>query len=102
METMGLPPMDYINQASRRKFFFHSNGQPRIVPNSKGRYRRPNSKTLESVLKYNGDKGSYPIFIDFLKKCLTWRPEDRLTPEKALKHPWIRSEEVSGIQPDHY
>ncbi|CDS36426.1 dual specificity [Echinococcus multilocularis] len=30
-----------------------------------------------------------PLFKDFILKCLTWRPEDRMTVEEALKHPWI-------------
>ena len=28
-------------------------------------------------------------FLDFIVKTLTWKPEDRLTPSKALKHKFI-------------
>ena len=28
-------------------------------------------------------------FLDFLMRCLEWDPQDRMTPEKALKHAWI-------------
>uniref|UniRef100_A0A0M3HLW9 Protein kinase domain-containing protein n=1 Tax=Ascaris lumbricoides TaxID=6252 RepID=A0A0M3HLW9_ASCLU len=30
------------------------------------------------------------LFIDFLKRCLEWDPDARLTPQQALKHPWLR------------
>ncbi|VDK41158.1 unnamed protein product [Taenia asiatica] len=34
--------------------------------------------------------GADPLFKDFVLKCLTWRPEDRMTVGEALKHPWIK------------
>ena len=27
--------------------------------------------------------------MDFVRQCLTWEPDKRLTPEAALWHPWI-------------
>jgi len=30
-------------------------------------------------------------FVDFLDKCLEWKPEKRMTPDEAFKHPWIRA-----------
>ena len=84
MEIMGLPPSSMLAKATRRKVFFDSNNNPRIVPNSKGRKRRPNTKSLESVLKCN-DK----LFLDFLRRCLVWDPEQRMTPHEASRHRWI-------------
>ncbi len=31
-------------------------------------------------------------FVDFLQRCLVWDPEERITPEAALDHPWIRGD----------
>ncbi|VDN97843.1 unnamed protein product [Rodentolepis nana] len=33
-----------------------------------------------------------PLFKDFVRKCLAWNPEDRITVKEALKHPWIKNE----------
>ena len=50
MEVQGLPPRAMVEQASRRKMFFEANGAPRIVPNSRGKKRRPGSKDLATGL----------------------------------------------------
>lgn len=57
-----------------------STGAPRPVVNSKGRRRRPGTKTLAQVLKSDDE-----LFVDFIAKCLTWDPDRRLKPEPALR-----------------
>mmetsp|Transcript_27184 Transcript_27184/g.88833 ORF Transcript_27184/g.88833 Transcript_27184/m.88833 type:complete len:694 (+) Transcript_27184:149-2230(+) len=84
MEIQGLPPRMMIEQASRKKMFFDSNGAPRIVPNSRGKKRRPASKDLASALRC-----SDPAFVSFLEGCLQWDKKDRFTPDQALQHEWI-------------
>ena len=61
-----------------------SNGNPRPVVNSKGRRRRPGSKTLAQALRCNDED-----FVDFIAKCLVWDPERRLKPQAAMRHPFI-------------
>lgn len=46
----------------------------------------PGSRSWNSALKNMGDE----LFIDFLKRCLDWDPETRMTPQQALKHQWLR------------
>ncbi|GAA6037977.1 hypothetical protein JCM8097_009519 [Rhodosporidiobolus ruineniae] len=84
MEVQGLPDRYLIDKSSRKRLFFDSTGAPRPVVNSKGRRRRPASKTLEQVLRCQDE-----LFVDFIAKCLTWDPDRRMKPEKALRHPWI-------------
>ncbi|CUA75045.1 dual-specificity tyrosine-(Y)-phosphorylation regulated kinase [Rhizoctonia solani] len=86
MEVLGVPDKDLINRSSRKRLFFESNGQPRPVVNSKGRRRRPGSKTLAQVLRCDDE-----LFVDFIAKCLIWDPERRLKPQPALRHPFITS-----------
>ncbi|TIB04422.1 hypothetical protein E3P94_00281 [Wallemia ichthyophaga] len=84
MEVLGVPDKYIIDKSSRRKVFFDSTGAPRPVVNSKGRRRRPNSKSIKSVLKSDDEP-----FVDFITKCLIWDPERRIKPAAALRHPFI-------------
>ena len=90
MELLGLPPRSMLEAASRRKMFFDKDCNPRIVPNSRGKRRRPGSRDLASVM-HTSDK----LFISFLQGCLAWDKNSRLTPEQALQHPWL-AESVSA------
>jgi dual specificity tyrosine-phosphorylation-regulated kinase 2/3/4 len=65
--------------------FYEENDRPKILPNTRGKERIPNSKNLQKMLNC-GDE----YFVDFVDKCIEWDTNDRLTPETALKHPWIR------------
>ena len=87
MEILGVPPQSMVKKSSRHKLFF-SNGNsnaPLLVPNSRGKIRQPNSKAMQKALKTTDKQ-----FINFLLACLRWRPQDRLTPEEALEHPFLR------------
>ncbi|KAG0305780.1 hypothetical protein BGZ99_001981, partial [Dissophora globulifera] len=84
METQGVPERYLIEMSSRRKVFFDSNGNPKLVVNSKGKKRRPGSKTLGQILKCT----DVP-FLDFIARCLIWDPEKRMTPREGLQHEWI-------------
>ncbi|KAI9304738.1 kinase-like domain-containing protein [Cunninghamella echinulata] len=84
MELLGLPDTHIIEQSSRRKLFFDSQGNARKVINSKGKCRKPGTKTLAQILRT-----SDVLFIDFIEQCLQWDPQDRMTPMDALKHEWI-------------
>ena len=46
-------------------FYIDSRGVPRCITNSKGRKRKPGSKTLSQSLRCNDT-----LFIDFVSKCL--------------------------------
>lgn len=115
MEVLGIPDKDFINRSSRRRLFFGAcngrcsmnlgltfridqTGAPRPVMNSKGRRRRPGSKTLQQVLRCDDE-----LFVDFIAKCLIWDPERRLKPQAALRHPYIsggkRATKILSPQP---
>ena len=104
MEVLGVPDKDFINRSSRKRLFFGNYHQPRLlrlltltasfadttgaprpVVNSKGKRRRPGTKTLAQALKNPSDD----LFVDFIAKCLVWDPERRLKPQAALRHPYI-------------
>ena len=90
MEILGIPDESILEQSSRAKLFFDGNNEPILVPNSKGKVRRPSTKTLKHVLKCK-DKS----FLRFIEDCLVWDPETRLQPKEALQHEWI----LEGLPP---
>jgi len=81
---LGVPDKDFINRSSRKRLFFDSTGAPRPVVNSKGRRRRPGTKTLAQVLRCDDQ-----LFVDFIAKCLIWDPERRMKPQAALRHEFV-------------
>ena len=91
MEVFEEPPQDLVEMSSRKKMFFDSSGQARIVPNSRGKKRRPGSKDLAHAMHCKDRQ-----FVDFLQGCLRWDPRERFTAEDAIHHEWI----LEGIQPN--
>jgi len=100
MEIFGPPEKHLIEKSSRRKLFFDSLGKPRVTVSSKGRRRRPSSKTLQQALKCDDE-----AFLDFITRCLRWDLDRRLKPDEAMQHEFVtgvkrgqrvRSTAVSG------
>ena len=89
MEVFGPPERHLIEKSSRRKLFFDSLGKPRINVSSKGRRRRPSSKTLQQAIKCDDE-----AFIDFLKQSLRWDQDRRLKPDEAIRHPFITGQKM--------
>lgn len=84
MEVFGPPEKHLIEKSTRKKLFFDSMGKPRLTVSSKGRRRRPSSKTLQQVLKCDDD-----AFLDFIARCLRWDPDRRMKPDEAIRHEFI-------------
>lgn len=84
MEIYGVPEKEVLKISTRRHLFFNNNNEPILTENSRGKVRKPNTKTLTNVLKCKD-----PIFLDFLNQCLVWNPVERMTPNQALQHQWI-------------
>lgn len=104
IELLGMPPASLLQQGKpcRVKQFISSKGYPRyckteLLPNGQlillgGKSKRdkhrgpPGSRTLTQALGGCDDIH----FIDFVRKCLEWDPQYRMTPTHALRtHPWL-------------
>lgn len=90
MEIKGIPPDEILELSSRKKLFFDNSNDPIIVANSRGKKRKPLTKTLKGVLRCND-----PGFLSFVDSCLDWDPVNRMTPLEALQHEWI----LEGLPP---
>ncbi|XP_033210211.1 DYRK-family kinase pom1-like isoform X2 [Belonocnema kinseyi] len=86
MEVLGRPTEQLISHASRRRLFFDSKGNPRCLTNSKGRKRRPGSKSVAIALRCHDT-----LFVDFVSRCLEWDAKKRMTPDEAMRHEWLNS-----------
>jgi dual specificity tyrosine-phosphorylation-regulated kinase 2/3/4 len=84
MEIFGPPEKHLIEKSSRKKLFFDSMGKPRVTVSTKGRRRRPSSKTLQQALKCDDE-----AFLDFIARCLRWDPERRMKPDEAMLHEFV-------------
>jgi dual specificity tyrosine-phosphorylation-regulated kinase 2/3/4 len=91
MEVFGPPEKHLIEKSTRKKLFFDSMGKPRLTVSSKGRRRRPSSKTLSQVLKCDDE-----AFLDFLTRCLRWDPDRRMKPEEAVRHEFMTGQKMSS------
>jgi len=94
MEIFGPPEKHLIEKSSRKKLFFDSLGKPRVTVSSKGRRRRPSSKTLQQALKCEDE-----AFLDFIARCLRWDPDRRMKPDEAMQHEFITGMRKNPRQP---
>ncbi|XP_073994298.1 dual-specificity tyrosine phosphorylation-regulated kinase 3 isoform X2 [Rhodnius prolixus] len=102
IELLGMPPQKLLDSAKRAKNFISSKGLPRYckattLPDGstvlsggvsrRGKHRGPpGSVELRTALKGCDD----PLFVDFVRRCLDWDPDTRMTPASALRHGWLR------------
>lgn len=102
IELLDMPPQKLLDASKRAKNFITSKGYPRycnattLVDGSillspgvsrRGKQRGPpGSKELHRALRGCDD----PLFLDFIRRCLEWDPDARMTPSAALRHAWLR------------
>lgn len=100
-ELLGVPPEYLLARATRSDEFFmrlapaavaQYGGKytPLRYTDRKGRKRVPNGRRLTDVC------GNDPLFVDFVRRCLTWDPMDRITPPEALNHPYVTMGKTSS------
>lgn len=84
MEILGVPPPRMVDRSPRKKDFFEANGSPKIFANSRNRIRKPATKDIMKTLRTEDAS-----FVDFILSFLQWEPAERMTPNEAMRHPWI-------------
>lgn len=102
IEVLGMPPKDFLKNARRTKVFFNPEGYPRyctvrnladgmvVLKGGQSRHGKPRGPPGSKNLSRALDSCRDALFLNFIRGCLEWDPEKRLTPAEALKHPWLR------------
>lgn len=82
-------PDEYMMHKIKSKNFYDTSQLFKIKVNEC--YVKSSVMTRELFLKNIKEKFSIgDNLVDFIDKCLKWNPADRLTPQQALKHPYIQ------------
>ena len=84
VDLLGLPPLRLVDQGSRSHLYFkHTVTGLKLLSPSKG--------TSRLAKPWKGALGTDdPGCLDFIKRCLAWQAEDRLTAAQASVHSWVQ------------
>jgi len=98
-QVLGHPPQNIVQRCSRKSTLFEESSdgwsEVKITTSPKGQRRIPGSRPFPDLIGKKGVATSGDtLFIDFLKKCLTWDPAHRLNPDQALAHAWVEKGEI--------
>ena len=82
-ELLGMPTDEFLASSERSDEFFGKD-KPHQYYDKNG---RPHILQIHTIA--DACKTQDPDFIDFVSQCICWDPEERMTPEEALVHPYI-------------
>ncbi|KAH6622413.1 CMGC protein kinase [Boeremia exigua] len=90
--VLGPPPKEWLADDPRNSQVFDAEGQ------WIGQVPVPTDRKLEDREEnLTGDEQKE--FLDFMRCMLQWRPEDRMTANQLVGHPWLKAKELLGIVP---
>ncbi|XP_078460703.1 dual specificity tyrosine-phosphorylation-regulated kinase 4-like [Lampetra planeri] len=87
IEILGMPPERMVKEAPNSESYFDEFGNPRWMSN-----KLPGSVPLDYVMRGFGAQ-----LVSFVKSCLQWYPELRMTPHQALAHSWLQSKDTATL-----
>ena len=83
-DVLGLPPVRLVDKGSRSHLYFkHTTTGLKLLNPGKASSRVP--RPWKGILGTD-DSGC----LDFIKRCLVWEAEDRLTAAQAMAHSWVQ------------
>jgi len=79
-------PEHMKKRAKKQRKFYNRFGN--LIPSAKSRIQSLHDEKGTSLPEalYSDDD---PEFLDFVSRCLELEPEKRMSPEDALRHPWL-------------
>jgi len=82
LELLGLPS-DHVLARAKRTAEFFAGRRPLRSSDRKGRPHPMGTRSITDACKTQD-----PLFLDFVSRCLTWDPQERMTAAEAIHHPW--------------
>lgn len=100
IKYIGFPPKEFITGAKRADKYFDSEGKMKPIQQTSYSKKNNNNKVIpfslnfENLLNCNMGPNQDPnneicLLCDMIKKCLRWCPNQRLTMEAILSHPFM-------------
>ncbi|GKZ65680.1 hypothetical protein AnigIFM50267_009452 [Aspergillus niger] len=80
--ALGPPPLDFLRRNQERASVFWGSDSKWL-----GLAPIPHDRTMERLESRLSDKSG---FLRFMRKTLTWLPEERATAKELLQDPWLR------------
>lgn len=93
VELLGPVPRTMINSSKKKKFFFNDDLSLKASTSLYDTSR----KKITGIKNLLGSDAS-PQLIDFLDRCLTWKPNLRMTALEALDHAWLQQKHSAGSE----
>lgn len=87
IELMGNPTPEYLESIPKYENVWNPDTK-QLYPDDLDQKRPEKSLNLKQML------GNDSQMADFLSRIFVWEPEQRLTPEEALNHPWITNRDA--------
>lgn len=81
--VLGMPPQEMINACPRREKYFSETGDLLYQMGEPGKI------SLASIIG-----GSDPMLLALVNLCLKWKPEERITANQILMHPWLNLSQI--------
>lgn len=112
MEVCGYPPSDLLDNCKLKDVYFTEENVPRYItvenycPGSsqivgysekKKPWMEPGSRDIAAFI---GDTDQN--LINFIMRCLTWHPHQRLSVFQALNHPWLKETLTEPLFNENY
>ena len=94
MDLFGPPDRDVLSRGKRRNLFFDAYGQPKQYRNRRGQTHGVGTRSLSQAIyrKLPQQDDVDGLFLDLLRGLMTYDHTKRLTPDRALRHPFFRSD----------
>jgi serine/threonine-protein kinase SRPK3 len=99
---LGPPPKDFLQQSETASQYFDKDGQSSykwdhiwvdrnaVIGKWKGNAKIPAMSLEESEENLSGENKA--LFLQFMRKMLQWKPENRYSCKELLQDPWLKGE----------
>jgi dual specificity tyrosine-phosphorylation-regulated kinase 2/3/4 len=85
IQVLGMPPKWMIEAGQRAEYYFRQNGSLIVTPNSEGKIHQAGTSTIAEETGIEDG-----LLLDLITSCLTWDPNERISTQGIMDHPWLQ------------